>query len=76
NNNQHPFMKRLCCFLQPRIGYSNVRNAVVSYLDDLYLIFMACKSIYDFSAETLDGQLVPLSNYRGKVLLIINVATF
>uniref|UniRef100_A0A3Q3X7T5 Glutathione peroxidase n=1 Tax=Mola mola TaxID=94237 RepID=A0A3Q3X7T5_MOLML len=37
---------------------------------------MANKSIYDFSAETLDGQLVPLSNYRGKVLLIINVATF
>lgn len=37
---------------------------------------MANKSIYDFSAETLDGQLVPLRNYRGKVLLIINVATF
>ncbi len=37
---------------------------------------MANKSIYDFSAETLDGQPVPLSNYRGKVLLIINVATF
>lgn len=38
---------------------------------------MACvKSIYDFSAETLDGQSVPLSNYRGKVLLIVNLATF
>lgn len=37
---------------------------------------MANKSIYDFSAETLDGQPVPLSSYRGKVLLIINVATF
>uniref|UniRef100_A0A672YK95 Glutathione peroxidase n=1 Tax=Sphaeramia orbicularis TaxID=375764 RepID=A0A672YK95_9TELE len=34
---------------------------------------MANKSIYDFSAETLDGQLVPLCNYRGKVLLIVNV---
>uniref|UniRef100_A0AAQ5ZE14 Uncharacterized protein n=1 Tax=Amphiprion ocellaris TaxID=80972 RepID=A0AAQ5ZE14_AMPOC len=33
---------------------------------------MANKSIYDFSAETLDGQPVPLSNYRGKVLLIVN----
>uniref|UniRef100_A0A3Q3IF08 Glutathione peroxidase n=1 Tax=Monopterus albus TaxID=43700 RepID=A0A3Q3IF08_MONAL len=31
---------------------------------------------YDFSAKTLDGQLIPLSNYRGKVLLIVNVATF
>lgn len=37
---------------------------------------MANKSIYDFSVETLDGQAVPLSNFRGKVLLIINVATF
>ncbi|KAG7507333.1 glutathione peroxidase 6-like [Solea senegalensis] len=27
---------------------------------------MANKSVYDFSAETLDGQLVPLSKYRGK----------
>uniref|UniRef100_A0A3Q1FHZ6 Glutathione peroxidase n=1 Tax=Acanthochromis polyacanthus TaxID=80966 RepID=A0A3Q1FHZ6_9TELE len=40
------------------------------------LTSMANKSIYDFSAETLDGQPVPLSNYRGKVLLIVNVATF
>uniref|UniRef100_A0A4W6F5J0 Glutathione peroxidase n=1 Tax=Lates calcarifer TaxID=8187 RepID=A0A4W6F5J0_LATCA len=37
---------------------------------------MANKSVYDFSAETLDGQPVPLCNYRGKVLLIVNVATF
>uniref|UniRef100_A0A3Q0T645 Glutathione peroxidase n=1 Tax=Amphilophus citrinellus TaxID=61819 RepID=A0A3Q0T645_AMPCI len=37
---------------------------------------MANKSVYDFSAETLDGQPVPLGNYRGKVLLIVNVATF
>ncbi|KAI9546791.1 hypothetical protein NQZ68_022736 [Dissostichus eleginoides] len=33
---------------------------------------MENKSIYDFSVETLDGQQVPLSNYRGKVLLVIN----
>lgn len=37
---------------------------------------MANKLVYDFSAETLDGQPVPLCGYRGKVLLIINVATF
>lgn len=37
---------------------------------------MANKSIYDFSVETLDGQVVPLGIYRGKVLLIVNVATF
>uniref|UniRef100_A0A3P8NQ58 Glutathione peroxidase n=1 Tax=Astatotilapia calliptera TaxID=8154 RepID=A0A3P8NQ58_ASTCA len=34
---------------------------------------MANKSVYDFSSETLHGQPVPLSSYRGKVLLIVNV---
>uniref|UniRef100_A0A8C5ALG1 Glutathione peroxidase n=1 Tax=Gadus morhua TaxID=8049 RepID=A0A8C5ALG1_GADMO len=37
---------------------------------------MCDKSIYDFMAESLDGQSVPLSKYRGKVLLIVNLATF
>ena len=32
-------------------------------------------SIYDFSAETLDGQPAPLANYRGKVVLIVNTAS-
>ncbi len=33
------------------------------------------KSIYDFSMKTIDGKMVPLSTYRGKVLLIVNVAS-
>ena len=32
-------------------------------------------SIYDFSASTLDGASVPLAVYRGKTLLIVNVAS-
>ena len=32
-------------------------------------------SIYDFSAETLDGQPAPLGDYRGKVVLIVNTAS-
>jgi len=32
-------------------------------------------SIYDFEAETLDGARAPLSDYRGKVLLIVNTAS-
>jgi glutathione peroxidase len=31
--------------------------------------------IYDFSARTLDGATRPLSDYRGQVLLIVNVAS-
>ncbi|MGA9340809.1 MAG: glutathione peroxidase [Rhodanobacteraceae bacterium] len=32
-------------------------------------------SIYDFSAKTLDGIDQPLETYRGKTLLIVNVAS-
>jgi glutathione peroxidase len=32
-------------------------------------------SIYDFSAETLDGQPAPLSELRDKVVLIVNTAS-
>lgn len=32
-------------------------------------------SIYDFSAETIDGQPAPLADYRDKVLLIVNTAS-
>ncbi|MGA0607147.1 glutathione peroxidase [Phenylobacterium sp. VNQ135] len=32
-------------------------------------------SIYDFAAETIDGRPAPLSDYRGKVVLIVNTAS-
>ncbi|RZL87043.1 MAG: glutathione peroxidase [Variovorax sp.] len=32
-------------------------------------------SIYDFEARQIDGQPVPLSKYKGKVLLIVNTAS-
>ena len=32
-------------------------------------------SVYDFEAQSIDGQNVPLSRYRGQVLLIVNTAS-
>lgn len=32
-------------------------------------------SIYDFSVKARNGNMIPLSNYKGKVLLIVNTAT-
>jgi glutathione peroxidase len=32
-------------------------------------------SVYDFSAQSLEGRPVSLSDYRGKVLLIVNTAS-
>ena len=33
------------------------------------------KTAYDFSFESLDGGLMPLSAYKGKVLLVVNTAS-
>ena len=32
-------------------------------------------SIYDFNVKTIDGQEISMSEYKGKVLLIVNVAS-
>ena len=32
-------------------------------------------SVYDFQAKTIDGREVSLSEYKGKVLLVVNVAS-
>jgi len=33
------------------------------------------KTAYDFSFETLSGKPMPLSQYKGKVLLVVNTAS-
>ena len=33
------------------------------------------KSIYDFTMKDIDGKPVPLSEYKGKAILIVNVAS-
>jgi glutathione peroxidase len=32
-------------------------------------------SIYDFNAQAIDGHAIPLADYRGRVLLIVNTAS-
>lgn len=32
-------------------------------------------SIYDFKVQTIDGEEISLNKYRGKTLLIVNVAS-
>ncbi len=32
-------------------------------------------SIYDFTAKNLAGQVVPLSEFKGRVLLVVNTAS-
>jgi glutathione peroxidase len=33
-------------------------------------------SVYEFTMNSIDGQPLPLSSFKGKVLLIVNVASF
>jgi glutathione peroxidase len=35
----------------------------------------ADKSIYDFTLNSIDGQPAPLSSYKGKVVMLVNVAS-
>lgn len=36
---------------------------------------LAANSVHDFSLTTIDGQPAPLSQYKGKVVLLVNVAS-
>ena len=38
-------------------------------------LMAAEKTIYDFTLNSIDGQSVPLSSYKGKVALLVNVAS-
>jgi glutathione peroxidase len=35
----------------------------------------AARAIYDFTMKDIDGAMRPLSEFRGKVLLVVNVAS-
>jgi glutathione peroxidase len=38
-------------------------------------VMAADKSVYDFTLNSIDGQPVPLAAYKGKVVLLVNVAS-
>ncbi len=39
------------------------------------MALMAASSVHDFTLTTIDGQTAPLSAYKGKALLLVNVAS-
>src|SRR5438067_1079934 len=50
------------------------RSAVLLLLPALALF--AASSIYDFTLNSIEGAPAPLAAYRGKVLLVVNVASY
>ncbi len=39
------------------------------------MCLMAASNVYDFTLNSIDGQPAPLAAYKGKVLLVVNVAS-
>jgi glutathione peroxidase len=39
------------------------------------MCLMGASSVYDFTLNSIDGQSAPLAAYKGKVLLLVNVAS-
>jgi glutathione peroxidase len=61
------------------MNISRFRNSRV-YFAALVMLLMgaslyAASSIYDFTLPSIDGKATPLSDYKGKVLLVVNVAS-
>lgn len=51
-----------------------LRHAVVLSIAALGLF--GASSVYDFTLNSIEGMPAPLSGYRGKVLLLVNVASY
>ena len=52
-----------------------MKNLFVILLAPLLSIAQPSKTVYDFTMKNIDGKNVSLSEYKGKVLLIVNVAS-
>jgi glutathione peroxidase len=53
----------------------NMKQILAFVLVFAGLAFAAGKSVYDFTMNSIDGQPVSLSSYKGKVVLLVNVAS-
>jgi glutathione peroxidase len=52
-----------------------MKISLVILLTTLFSIASSPKTVYDFTVKDIDGKEVSLSQYKGKVLLIVNVAS-
>lgn len=47
----------------------------ITILTMMGVLTNSVESIYDFKVENIDGKVVPLETYKGKTVLIVNVAS-
>ena len=53
-----------------------MKTVFVVLLTALFGIAPSPKTVYDFTMKDIDGKDISLSDFKGKVLLIVNVASF
>ncbi len=49
--------------------------ALFAFVGTKAAVAVAAKNIYSFSQPSIDGKVTPLSNFKGKVILVVNVAS-
>src|ERR1700679_290450 len=52
-----------------------MKKSLISLFAILLMAALPMKSVYDFTMKDIDGKDVSLGQYKGKVLLIVNVAS-
>ena len=52
-----------------------MKSLFISLFTVLLVAFVPMKSIYDFTVKDIDGKDVSMADYKGKVLLVVNVAS-
>jgi glutathione peroxidase len=68
-----------CVFPDPALILIDMMNHVLRYASVLVLAaagLFGASSIYDFTLNSITGVPAPLAEYRGKVLLLVNVASY
>lgn len=75
-------IKSLFFFLLLMVGNSgvllaeDVHQLSKPFKGESFLMATATPTIYDFTLNDIDGKPSPLKHYRGKVLLLVNTASF
>ena len=52
-----------------------MRKLLLCLLIGAVAVMAESKSVYDFTLNSIDGQPAPLAAYKGKVVLLVNVAS-
>ena len=52
-----------------------IKHLAVIFLSVLFTATISSQSIYSFKVNTIDGQQTTLAQYKGKTILIVNVAS-